>query len=278
MTIRGVTDELSRGIDKEPIRVQREIAQLVDRAESLGAPSNAHLTQDHLQRNLARLLKEKQAAITAGRESAGLFGALSAVGVEVERLEDLGSDGRDDSRAVPVLLDCFRRTNSRALRSHILAALGREWASNDALDALFEEFQRIDPSADPGPNSVRWKIVGAIGQRVTVEWKDRLLKVASDPQNAEVRRQAIRGLARLGGARAELIPVFLEFLDSHDPDLFVPAAAALGAWRVPQARPRIQELIDVESSRDDRSDTHSLWVLGELRKALWRILPTSATR
>jgi hypothetical protein len=276
LEIGAVIGELRRDIDGEPVRVRRAIERLVHSVEGLRLPGNSHLRPEGIQRILRHELKTKAAILKDAEESEVLFADLAAIGIRVDELSELGSRNVDDRPAIPVLLRWLRRSDTRSTDWEVLGALAGDWTKGEAVGPLIDEFHSIDPASDPEPGGRRWQILDAAQQQASARWKDEFLAIASDPGNAITRHMAIAGLARMRNAKRDLMPVMMTFLNSSDSELYLPAAKALGAWREPAARQRIQELIETADERNAWRDDpgYISWERDELRKALWRILPS----
>ena len=271
LTAVDVVGQLLKNFDDEPAWVLAQLSRLVQRAERLEhRPKNSNLTEAGLQFQLSSILEAGLRCVQWGKDSAGLFAELESAGFDITELSDLTTAGLGNKSAVQILVNELGRTRSPEVRSTILAELASEWAAPYAIASLFSLFKQIDPTGDPDPNSLRWQIADVFRQYASVAWEDELLGIAADPANGDSRLLTIEALGRFSGRKKELTPVMLEFLNTQEMVLYLPAASALGRWGVQEARPRMQWLIDTSSDR--RADpAQAEWESDQLRKALWRI-------
>lgn len=277
LSLEEVISTLQEGYADLPWRVQKEVQYCLESVhEKVARRLPVPASSGALQHEFRRVLKRKAMSIEFNRHAEGLLRDLEDAGFVVETPWDLRVPGVDGTDAVPILLKWLHDTEYRDVKLAIMAPLDMKWAAPAVIGPLFTEFHRVDPAEDQEPNGVRWGILNVLKEHATPAWMDDFVAIASDPRSGDSRELAIDALARLSSRREQLTPLMLQFLNSDEESLYRPAAAALARWKVAEARPRIQYLID---TAEERNAARPLpkdeveWERDELRKAFMKILP-----
>lgn len=271
-TTDSTVDELLAGIEDLPPRAQTAVLRLAEGTEAIGRKKD--FSNPTLQEWLESRLTQKKKAIEFERAANGLFNELANLGIRIDRLSDLSKEG--DKRAIVPLLSALASSADRTLTLQILAVLSTPWAEPEVVEPLMDYFGELNEDVDSEPRSIRSHVMAALEAHAKIIGPDYFVAIASEPRNGESRLSAVRALGKFPRRKSKLVPTVLHFLNSDDPDLYFCAAQVLAHWKIPEARPRIQELVDTSGQGaqiDPQSALDPDFVRAEMRKLLWKIPP-----
>lgn len=266
--------EVFDGFDEQPERVQKQLLDLAADVENIDKQVlRLNLGPASVERRLERYRQTAKTIREYGRQQAGIFADLEDVGLFIDRLSDLRKPGVGNARAVPILLKWLPSLPPNLVHFQVIPALGQPWAKPDAIQPLFDVFHTLTPVTDLDPNSLRWFIAQSLLDLVDDSWFDQVLAIATDPDAGDSRDPFIRALGKMRKHRDELVPVMLDFLRNDSSFLYLPAAKVLVHWKITEARPIVQHLLDTVDTRPlqpGADPQYPPWERSELKKILKR--------
>ncbi|WP_158866941.1 HEAT repeat domain-containing protein [Leifsonia sp. AG29] len=193
------------------------------------------------------LLRRKAAFESYARATAELIADLRGAGVRLEgdRLSQLRL--HPDHRAVPILARSLSQIHDLTVVGEVAEILSDRWAQPGGKRALIEEFARVDPDSDPGPDSRRFKLANAFARVASVDDVDALIEIVANPKNGSARKLPAEALGRFKKRRDESVPVLMELLEDRTDGVYSSAAHALGLLREPTATAPIESLLAIET-------------------------------
>lgn len=206
------------------------------------------------------LLREKESQREFQAAAAPVFRDLHSAGIGIRELTDIRF--LDLPEAVPIIIKWFPQARNDLLIWEMIAILGDRRYFPQSKQALIDQFYRIDPRDDPGENSIRFRIAGALARNAKAADVDLLMALAGEPRNQSARTLPTQALGRFKAKREKTVPLLMRLLDDDSDRVWAYAAMALGLLRVTEAREKIAARLKAEDHPD--------WII-DLKKALKRI-------
>ncbi len=189
---------------------------------------------EYFQRRRERELREEESLARYRRAAAPIFAELQKLGYVVERIVDLGRDGRRYRAAVPVLLRWLPRVEEQSVRREIVRALTDPSARPDAALPLLELFE------DSQDADFKWLVANAVAFTVDERSFERVVAGIRDRRHGRTRQPLLAALPRM--PREQAVAVAVEALD--DPDLTGHAVEALRKLKAVEAERDVARFVD----------------------------------
>lgn len=230
-------------VTKLPAAVRSELVSFLDEYRQMNAQPDPRLTPEGVARRTAQLENQIRITLRYAEEAEPIIAELQALGLQITKLQELGSSKTGDRRSVPTLVRWFPKIVGAELKMDLAAILGRSWAQPDGVAALISELPHINPSLDRGLDSVRGRVADALDKSITDKSVDStsvksLIRFVQDKHQGLARGFVVMALGKLTSHKRQLVPVLVELLD--DETMLLAAVVALGRLKASEAEDAVK--------------------------------------